>query len=174
VKQGGKVRRPVRGFSSINKKNIDYADKLAHIKACNALSPKLIKQSASIENPLFEVQLMLQIFAEVINAFKKFKYRVDYEIFSNWDQLRIFLKTNAVTLPNEAGAVKAKIDRLQFDIGNIRRLTKEFDTNIKCKITSGNCKGIMVIYKFLQSTFTILACRIYENDKSVSKSRDRS
>lgn len=164
----------MREFSSVNKKNAEYADKLAHIKACNALSPKLIKQSASIEDPSFEIQLLLQIFAEVINAFKKFKYRVDYEMFSYWDQLKIFLKTNAVTLPNEAGAIKAKIDRLQFDLGNIKRLAKEFDTNIKCKISSGSSRGVLVVYKFLQSTFAILACRIYENDKSVSKSRDRS
>lgn len=33
IKQGGKVRRPVHDFSTVDKKNADYADKLSHLKA---------------------------------------------------------------------------------------------------------------------------------------------
>lgn len=174
IGQGGKIRKPVRDLSTVDKKNADYADKLSHIKACKSLTPKLIKQLANLEDPSNEIQLLIQIFAEVINAFKKIKYRADYEFFKNAEQLKSYLKTNAITLPNEAGAVKAKIDRLQFDLTNIKRLKKEFDASLRCKVTSANNRGVLILYQFLQSTFSLLISRILENEKSLSKSRERS
>lgn len=134
----------------------------------------MIKQLANIDDPVHEIRLLLQIFAEVINAFKKSKYRADYETFKHAGQLKAYLKTNAITLPNEAGAIKAKIDRLEFDLVNIKRLKKEFDTNVRCKVTSANNRGVSVVYQFLQSTFSLLTCRILENNKSTSKSKERS
>lgn len=134
----------------------------------------MIKQLANIEDLTHEIRLLIQIFAEVINAFKKNKYRSDYESFRHNGQLKAFLKSNAITLPNEAGAVKAKIDRLEFDLINIKRLKKEFDTNVRCKVTSANSRGVSIVYQFLQSTFSLITCRIVQNKKSTSKSRDRS
>lgn len=118
-------------MSLLKQKNIDYADKLAHLKACKSLSSKGIKQLSIISEPTEETFMLLKVFSDVINCFKKSKYRLDPETFCNWPSLREYLRSNYSTLPNEAGAVKAKIDRMQFDASSLKRLKKEFDTKIK-------------------------------------------
>lgn len=124
-------------MSLINQKNIDYADKLAHLKACKALSIKGLRQLASIDAPIDTTFSLLQIFSQLLNIFKKPKYQLPEQTFSTWDNLKDYLKNNSTTLPNEAGAVKAKIDRCQFDTQQAKTLKKKFDTKLKCKVNSG-------------------------------------
>ena len=49
-------------------------------------------------------------------AFKKEKYRISNDTFEDWKKLKTkFFKAQATSLPGEICAVKAKIDRNQFD-----------------------------------------------------------
>lgn len=133
-----------------------------------------MRQLASLNEPSLETQYLLQVFAEMINAFKKEKYRLEASTFEGWTNLKNFLRTNASSLPSEVGAVKAKIDRQNYDQQALQKLSKFFETNVKCKVNTGSVRGICTVYQFIQSTFALLSTSNQSLSRSVSKVRDQS
>jgi len=51
----------------------------------------------------------------------------------------------------------------------MRQLCKDFDDEVRCKISSYNMRGICTIYQFLQSTFALVEQKIQESNKSISR-----
>jgi len=116
IKQGGMIKKSNRDLSCFQKRNEEFADKLSHLKSCKSISSKVLKQLSVLEDPTLETQIMLRIFGQLMNSFKKEKYRIENDIFEDLKKIKNkFLKAQATSLPGEICAVKAKIDRNQFD-----------------------------------------------------------
>ena len=95
---------------------------------------------------------MLHIFVETLFSFKYVTGKHSFLGFGTWNELRKYILANVHYFISEVKYVHSKIEHGQFNVNALTKLRKQFNSEIKRKISSSNSSWVQ-IYQFLQSVF---------------------